>query len=234
MATPPQSGGVAFSGKRNAPILGRMVKRSRPILLTVVTVILATPALGQQAPPPAAPEAPTGTSRTSPAAPPSDQQVAQDLLDRLFGQLHGAKDEASAKMIEDAIWKLWSRSGSPTADALIIQAVRAMEAGQRQTALRILDTVIDDQPTFAEAWNKRATLFYMMGEYDRSLADIAHVLELEPRHFGALTGLGTILNDRGKKAEALKAFRRALSIHPFLDGARKALQQIEPETEQKI
>ena len=169
-----------------------------------------------------------------PRAAPSDQQLAQDLLDRLFGQLHAAKDEASAKIIEDAIWKLWSRSGSPTADVLIVQAVQAMEAGQRQTALRILDTVIEDQPTFAEAWNKRATLYYMMGDYDRSLADIAHVLELEPRHFGALTGLGTILNDRGKKAEALKAYRRALAIDPFLEGAKKALQQIEPETEQKI
>jgi tetratricopeptide (TPR) repeat protein len=212
-----------------------MVNRLGPILPVLLTIAMATGAFAQQAPLPPAPEAPADTKLDPPSAPPpSDQQVAQDLLDRLFGQLHGAKDEASAKMIEDAIWKLWARSGSPTADALIVQAVRAMEAGQRQTALRILDTVIDDQPSFAEAWNKRATLFYMMGDYDRSLADIAHVLELEPRHFGALTGLGTILNDRGKKAEALKAYRRALSIHPFLDGAKKALQQIEPETEQKI
>src|SRR5262245_9239584 len=212
----------------------------RPVFPSVgagaLALALVPLAVAQQSPLPPAPEAPAETAvpAAPPAAPPTDQQLAQDLLDRLFGQLHGAKDEASAKMIEDAIWKLWSRSGSPTADVLIVQAVRAMEAGQRSTALRILDTVIEDQPTFAEAWNKRATLFYMMGDYDRSLADIAHVLELEPRHFGALTGLGTILNDRGKKAEALKAFRRALSIHPFLEGARKALQQLEPETEQKI
>jgi tetratricopeptide (TPR) repeat protein len=208
----------------------------RPALLAALAMALAPLALAQQNPLPPAPEAPAETAVPAPPPAPreNDQQLAQDLLDRLFGQLHAAKDEASAKMIEDAIWKLWSRSGSPTADVLIVQAVRAMEAGQRQTALRILDTIIDDQPTFAEAWNKRATLFYMMGDYDRSLADIAHVLELEPRHFGALTGLGTILNDRGKKAEALKAFRRALSIHPFLEGAKKALQQIEPETEQKI
>jgi len=213
-----------------------MVIRPGPILFAVLTNAMATAALAQQAPLPPAPEAPADSKLESPqtAAPPSDQQMAQDLLDRLFGQLHGAKDEASAKVIEDAIWKLWAHSGSPTADALIVQAVRAMEANQRQTALRMLDTVIDDQPTFAEAWNKRATLFYMMGDFDRSLADIDHVLALEPRHFGALTGLGTILNDRGKKAEALKAFRRALSIHPFLDSAKKALEQIEPETEQKI
>ncbi|MET0483477.1 MAG: tetratricopeptide repeat protein [Aestuariivirgaceae bacterium] len=213
-----------------------MVNRFGSILPAVLAMAMATAALAQQAPLPPAPEAPADSKLEAPpaAAPPSDQQVAQDLLDRLFGQLHGAKDETSAKVIEDAIWKLWAHSGSPTADALIVQAVRAMEANQRQTALRILDTVIDDQPTFAEAWNKRATLFYMMGDYDRSLADIDHVLELEPRHFGALTGLGTILSDRGKKAEALKAFRRALSIHPFLEGAKKALEQIEPETEQKI
>jgi tetratricopeptide (TPR) repeat protein len=213
-----------------------MTELLRPALLAALAMALAPLALAQQNPLPPAPEAPAETAVPAPPPAPreNDQQLAQDLLDRLFGQLHAAKDEASAKMIEDAIWKLWSRSGSPTADVLIVQAVRAMEAGQRQTALRILDTIIDDQPTFAEAWNKRATLFYMMGDYDRSLADIAHVLELEPRHFGALTGLGTILNDRGKKAEALKAFRRALSIHPFLEGAKKALQQIEPETEQKI
>jgi len=216
---------------------GAMVNRLGSILTLSLTVAMATAVLAQQAPLPPAPEAPADTTRLDPppaADPPSDQQLAQDLLDRLFGQLHAAKDEGSAKVIEDAIWKLWAHSGSPTADALIVQAVRAMEAGHRQTALRILDTVIDDQPTFAEAWNKRATLYYMMGDYDRSLADIDHVLELEPRHFGALTGLGTILNDRGKKAEALKAFRRALSIHPFLEGAKKALEQIEPETEQKI
>jgi len=213
-----------------------MTERLRPVLLTAFAMALAPAALAQQSPLPSGPEAPAETTvpPPQPRAAASDQQLAQDLLDRLFGQLHAAKDEASAKMIEDAIWKLWSRSGSPTADVLIVQAVQAMEAGQRQTALRILDTVIEDQPTFAEAWNKRATLYYMMGDYDRSLADIAHVLELEPRHFGALTGLGTILNDRGKKAEALKAYRRALAIHPFLEGAKKALQQIEPETEQKI
>jgi tetratricopeptide (TPR) repeat protein len=212
-----------------------MTEPLRPALLAAFVMVLAPVALAQQPPLPSAPEAPAETNVPAPPPPvPNDQQVAQDLLDRLFGQLHAAKDEASAKVIEDAIWKLWSRSGSPTADVLIVQAVRAMEAGQRQTALRILDTIIEDQPTFAEAWNKRATLYFMMGDYDRSLADIAHVLELEPRHFGALTGLGTILTDRGKKAEALKAFRRALSIDPFLEGARKALQQIEPETEQKI
>jgi tetratricopeptide (TPR) repeat protein len=212
-----------------------MTEPLRPALLAALVMVLAPVALAQQPPLPSAPESPAETNVPAPPPPvPNDQQVAQDLLDRLFGQLHAAKDEASAKVIEDAIWKLWSRSGSPTADVLIVQAVRAMEAGQRQTALRILDTIIEDQPTFAEAWNKRATLYFMMGDYDRSLADIAHVLELEPRHFGALTGLGTILTDRGKKAEALKAFRRALSIDPFLEGARKALQQIEPETEQKI
>jgi tetratricopeptide (TPR) repeat protein len=236
MGTPSPWRGRRLFWWARSTYFGAMVNRLGPILPALLTIVMATAASAQQAPLPPAPEAPADTKLDPPpaAAPPSDRQVAQDLLDRLFGQLHGAKDEASAKVIEDAIWKLWARSGSPTADALIVQAVRAMEAGNRQTALRILDTVIDDQPNFAEAWNKRATLFYMMGDYDRSLADIDHVLELEPRHFGALTGLGTILNDRGKKAEALKAFRRALSIHPFLDGARKALQQIEPETEQKI
>src|SRR5262245_11948811 len=236
MGSPPPWQGRCLFWWARSTYFGAMVNRLGPILPALLTIAMATAASAQQAPLPPAPEAPADTKLDPPpaAAPPSDRQLAQDLLDRLFGQLHGAKDEASAKVIEDAIWKLWAHSGSPTADALIVQAVRAMEAGHRQTALRILDTVIDDQPTFAEAWNKRATLYYMMGDYDRSLADIDHVLELEPRHFGALTGLGTILNDRGKKAEALKAFRRALSIHPFLEGAKKALEQIEPETEQKI
>jgi tetratricopeptide (TPR) repeat protein len=157
-----------------------------------------------------------------------------ELLDRLFGQLHQARDDDQAKLIEQAIWKVWSRSGSSSADLLLAQAEKAMRARAYPTAIAILDTVIDLKPDFAEAWNKRATTYYLMRRFDQSLADIDRVLELEPRHFGALAGRGMILRAQGKKREALEAFRRALTIYPEMPGPKGAVKELTPEVEQDI
>ncbi len=156
------------------------------------------------------------------------------LLDRLFGLLHGTHNADQAKLIEAAIWKAWSHSGSPSADLLLVQAVAAMKAQAYPTAIAILDTVIEMKPDFAEAWNKRATVYFLMREFDHSLADIDQVLKLEPRHFGALAGRGMIYQELGKKREALKAYRRALSIYPEMPGPRKAVKELAPEVEQAI
>lgn len=161
-------------------------------------------------------------------------EEVEQLLDRLFGQLHKADNEKGAKVIEQAIWRLWSQSGSPSADALLQQATKAMSANSNTVALRILDTIVEIKPDFAEAWNKRATIYYLERQFEKSLADIDVVLDLEPRHFGALSGLGMIRRQMGDQKGALEAFRRALVIHPQQPRAKRAVKELETEFEQKI
>ncbi len=172
-----------------------------------------------------------------PALPAPEQkrfEEAAQLLDRLFGQLHKADNAKAAEAIEKAIWQLWAQSGSPTADALLQQATRAMNESAYPVALRILDTIVEIKPDFAEAWNKRATVHYLERRFDKSLEDIEVVLDLEPRHFGALSGLGMIRREMGDERAALKAFRRVLVIHPNLKRAKRAVKELETEFEQKI
>ena len=157
-----------------------------------------------------------------------------ELLDSLLGRLALAESDQQAKLIEHGIWQIWSRSGSPTADLLVVQAMKAAEAGQTIKALAMLDTVIASRPQFTEAWNKRATIYFMIGDHDRSLADIVRVLEQEPRHFGALAGQGLIYHEQGKPGAAIRSLKRALAINPRLDSARKALKDIEPNFERDI
>jgi tetratricopeptide (TPR) repeat protein len=176
----------------------------------------------------------------TPAVPEPPREAKQkpldtaELLDGLLGRLRLAESDEQAKLIEHGVWQIWSRSGSPTADLLVVQAMKAAEAGQTIKAIAILDTVIASRPQFVEAWNKRATVYFMTGDYDRSLADIDRVLEMEPRHFGALTGQGLIYHEQGKPEAAIRAFKRALAINPRLDAARKALKEIEPNFERDI
>ncbi len=177
------------------------------------------------------------SARPAPAMPAPEQKKFEEIaqvLDRLFGQLHKANDERAAKAVEQAIWQLWTQSGSPTADALLQQATRAMSASAYPVALRILDTIVEIKPDFAEAWNKRATVYYLERQFEKSLSDIDVVLDLEPRHFGALSGLGMIRREMGDDKGALEAFRRALVIHPHQTGAKRAVKELETEFEQKI
>ena len=153
-----------------------------------------------------------------------DQARAQDpgqaaraqRLDVLFAQLKAAKDQDEGDSIVADIWKVWLQSGSAEMDARMEQATKLMAHGLLPLALGALDEIVGAAPNWAEAWNKRATVLFLLGEHDRSLADIDRVLALEPRHFGALAGVGMIRMDRGELREALAAFRRALAVNPFL------------------
>jgi len=162
------------------------------------------------------------------------QKLSQEVLDSLFGRLHEEKSEKRARLLAGAIWKIWGRSGSPTADLLLGQAERAMAAGRQRIAISILSTVVDQYPQFTEAWNKRATAYYIANDFDKSLADIKEVLKREPRHFGALSGMGLIYQQRGEKKKALSAFRRALAIHPLLKDALRAVKNLAGKVEQDI
>ncbi len=163
----------------------------------------------------------TGTIARSPA------EARAELLDSLFARLHQVKNDDEAKLAEQAIWQLWMRSDSPTAELLLTQAAAAMNKAEFDAALAVLDRLVAVHPDFAEAWNKRATLYFMMGRFDESLADIDKVLDLEPRHFGALSGRGMIYRKQGKYSEALAAFRDALAVNPSMGSVKDAVQELE-------
>jgi tetratricopeptide (TPR) repeat protein len=138
-------------------------------------------------------------------------------LDRLFDALKVAPDDESAKYVENRIWALWLASSSDTANLLMGRVKSATDAKDFDLAVKLLDAVIDIRPDFIEAWNRRATIYYTKKDFGRALADIHEVLAREPRHFGALSGLGIILQEVGDEKHALEVFRRALAIHPRLE-----------------
>ncbi|UYO48458.1 tetratricopeptide repeat protein [Rhodopseudomonas palustris] len=138
-------------------------------------------------------------------------------LDFLFGALKAAPDEASAKHVEGRIWALWSQTTSDTTALLMARSKVAMDAKQFDVALKLLDAVVKLKPDYVEGWNRRATIYYLQNDYMHSLEDIEQVLAREPRHFGALAGLGMIMQELGDDKRALDAFRRALALNPHLD-----------------
>ena len=183
----------------------------------VVVAALAayTPAFGQTVPPPGLPPA------IEPMQPPADLPKPQRgdrirNLDFLFDALKAAPDDTSAKAVEDRIWALWLASGSDTANLLMTRVKGAVEAQDLDLAIKLLTAIIEVRPDYVEAWNRRATIYYMKRDYGRSLDDIRQVLAREPRHFGAMSGLGMIFQEFGDDKNALAVFRRALAVHPRL------------------
>lgn len=154
-----------------------------------------------------------------------------ELLDALLDRLHNSSDRDQASIIENAVLRLWLRSGSDTVDLLMGRALTAMKDENLARSLDLLNAVVDLDPDYAEGWNKRATVFFHMGDYGRSLNDVERTLALEPRHFGALAGLGLIMRELGDKERALDAFRRALEVHPFLPAAVEAEKELKNEVE---
>jgi tetratricopeptide (TPR) repeat protein len=137
-------------------------------------------------------------------------------LDFLFEALKAAPDADSAKLVEGRIWALWLASGSDTADLLMSRVKTALDGKDNNLAIELLTAVIGLKPEYIEAWNKRATLYFANKDYGKSLADIRQVLAREPRHFGALSGLGIIMQEFGEDKLALEAFRRAVAVNPHL------------------
>ena len=182
-----------------------------------VLALLATPVAAQTVQPPN----PRGGPSVEPVQPPSDLPRVQRGdqvrgLDFLFEALKVAPDADSAKHIEGRIWALWLASGSDTANLLMTRVKTAMDGKDQALAIKLLDSIIELRPDYVEAWNRRATLYYMQKDYVRSMADIRQVLSLEPRHFGAISGLGMIMQEFGDDKRALDAFRRAVQVHPHL------------------
>ena len=152
-------------------------------------------------------------------------------LDFLFGALKAAPDAETAKAVEGRIWALWAASRSDTANLLMTRARKAIESKDVDLAITLLDAVVKIKPDYVEAWNRRATIFYMKKDYARSLADIREILKREPRHFGALSGLGLILQDIGNDKQALEVYRRALAVHPRIERIPDVVKRLEQEIE---
>jgi tetratricopeptide (TPR) repeat protein len=125
-------------------------------------------------------------------------------------------------IVERAIWQIWSRSGDADVDQLFAIGVEQMTSRAGNDAIDTFSRIIDRRPDFAEGWNKRATVHYLMGEYTKSLADCDEVMKRNPYHFGALSGYGMIYTKLGNAERALEYFERALAINPNLDGVREA------------
>jgi tetratricopeptide (TPR) repeat protein len=199
------------------------------ILLTATMAAVPVVALAQD--PPANPPK---QQKKLPEAPSKLPKVGADRtrgLDFLFGALKAAPDENSAKHVEARIWALWLQTPSDTAALLMMRAKAAMDAQQMDTALKLLDAVVKLRPDYVEAWNRRATLYYLKNDYAHSLQDIEQVLVREPRHFGALAGLGMIMQDLGDDKRALDAFRKALAVNPHLDKVPELVRTLSEKVE---
>jgi len=147
---------------------------------------------------------------------------AADGLGRALQDPDGGVREAAA----GALWAVWSRSGDPAVDALLQEGIALIGAGRFPEAVAAFSEVIRRAPRFAEGWNKRATVYYLMGELDRSLADCEEVIRLNPIHFGALSGFGLIYLQKDDLSHAAQYFERALAVNPDLGQVRAALDEI--------
>ena len=191
------------------------------IVIAAIVAVLPAAALAQ-ANPKADPRIvpPKDSKKTLPEAPAKLPKVGADRtkgLDFLFGALKAAPDQASAKHVEARIWATWLQTPSDTAALLMSRAKAAVDGQKYDVALKLLDSLVKLRPDYTEAWNRRATVYYLKNDYVHSMQDIQQVLVREPRHFGALAGLGMIMQEIGDDKRALEAFRRALAVNPYLD-----------------
>jgi tetratricopeptide (TPR) repeat protein len=136
-------------------------------------------------------------------------------------------------LAENTLWRVWSRSGDVEVDALFALGVEQMSLRQGPAAVALFTRVIEKKPEFAEGWNKRATVYYLMGEYDKSMQDCDEVMKRNPAHFGALSGYGQIYLQLGQPERALPYFERALAVNPNMEGVERVIEQLKALLAQK-
>jgi tetratricopeptide (TPR) repeat protein len=189
-----------------------------PIALLVAALLAAIPAGAQVA----------GPFGNPPAGTPAEQ------VDYWFSRLAETTDEATGEAISDRIQALWMVSGGPTAALVMQRAAAAAQAGELNAALDVLDGLIALQPTLAEAWHQRAIVYFQIGDLEAVIADVRHVLEYEPRHFAALSGLGQTFYRAGDTARALEAVRASLAINPFQPATKEFEGELEAALNRRI
>jgi len=154
-------------------------------------------------------------------------------LNDLFAQLKTATGLLKARAIEQQIWTIWLQSDDAEVTHLMGDGVEAMNSEDYKTAIADFTKITQLAPDFAEGWNKRATVLFMVGDYQGSLADVAKTLKLEPRHFGALSGLGLINAQLEHDEDAIAAFERALAINPNMPGVIDNIDQLKQRLKDK-
>ena len=148
-------------------------------------------------------------------------------LDSLFDILKTSGAPAEVHAAENLIWLAWMQHDNPAFDTMMRDGTRAMNEGRLDLAVDLFTELVEEAPDYSEAWNKRATVYFLKGDLEKSVEDVDRTLELEPRHFGALSGLGQIELLRGNGEAAIAAFRDALDIHPFLPGLPALIESLE-------
>jgi tetratricopeptide (TPR) repeat protein len=190
--------------------------------LTIAALLVGAPALADSSAPPASPDAQSPEAKQDEAPPQTPAQARADL----YARLAASKDADETAGIITLLLHAYSESGSDTGDLLLHRARQAISAEEYKDALKILDATIAILPDWAEGWNARATARYLDDDYDGSMADIAQTLKREPQHLGALMGMATILEARGKKEDALRVYERALAIAPHWHNAEEAVDRL--------
>ena len=160
------------------------------------------------------------------AAIPATADQTDPALDGLFSDLKAAQSPQQVRRIETQIWALWFDTGSEEIDRMLRAGDIALSTGRFKRSYAILNGVIERRPDLSEGWNRRATLRYLMGDYEGSIADIDETLKREPRHFGALSGLGLCHLKLGNREEALAAFERALIHNPHMPGVKRNVEHL--------
>lgn len=160
----------------------------------------------------------------------ADEGEASPRLDTLLEAL-ADEDAEGVSAIERQVMELWSRSGSDSMDFLLLRGRRAIESEEYDKAVEHLTALIELEPEFAEAWNARATAHYQQDDYWSAVGDLQRALELEPRHFAALSGLAIMLERVGAEASALAAYRAALAINPHMEGPKAAVTRLAPKVD---
>lgn len=209
-----------------------LMTRVVPFVLAALVASLGAGPLAAQQPPAPIPQ--PEQQKKLPDAPDKLPRVPADRtrgLDFLFGALKVAPDEASAKHVEGRIWALWTSTRSDTTSLLMARVRAAMEKKQPEVAIKLLDSVVKLKPDYVEGWNRRATLHFLQNDYEKSLLDIREVLAREPRHFGALAGLGMIMQEYGDEKRALDAYRKALEINPHLSNVPDRIKTLTEKVE---
>jgi tetratricopeptide (TPR) repeat protein len=154
-------------------------------------------------------------------------------LEALFRELRVVTGYLRARTLEQQIWEIWTASSNPEINRLMDDGVTAMATQDYKTALADFTKVVAAAPDFAEGWNKRATVLYLVGDYEGSLADVDKTLALEPRHFGALSGLGLIKAAQERDQEAIDAFEKALAVNPHMPGVIANIEHLKQRLKDK-
>jgi tetratricopeptide (TPR) repeat protein len=162
---------------------------------------------------------------------PDTPEQRAKLLDDLYAHLAAAEDERAANEVMQSIARVWLNSGSDTVDALTQRALKAVQAKKFDLAKRLLDTVVEIAPDYAEGWSNRGHVYYLNNDVELALGDLRRALALDPNHFKALDGLGTILREIGQKKAALKTYEKLLNVHPFWSGAKQAVDDLKKEVD---